>query len=124
MRFENAPKRNQICPTRFRDERDLATSRFLQRKEKQKPAHYGWREAIIESALRREKEGKKKEEKKREKKSGKSKRKKEKEERSHKIVVTQNMDDDKQNKKNSNANPFFFALKDANGCYPPPGRPP
>jgi len=40
----------------------------LQRKEKQKPAHYGWREAIIESALRREKEGKKKEEKKKRKK--------------------------------------------------------
>ena len=64
---------------------------------------------------------KEEEEKKREKKSGKRARGKWKRKS---VQVTQNMDDDKQNKKNSNANPFFFALKDANGCYPSPGRPP
>ena len=84
-------------PTRFRDERDLATS-FFATKRKAK-ARALWLKGIIESALRREKEGKKKEEKKIEKKSGKSKRKWKRKSVHTKFVVTQNMDDDKQNKR-------------------------
>ena len=45
MRFENASKRNQICPTRFRDKREtelLPLSFFATKgkEEKQKPAQY------------------------------------------------------------------------------------
>ena len=112
MRFENASKRNQICPTRFRDKREtelLPLSFFATKgkEEKQKPAQYlvdGERQLFFvrERCLRRKK---KEEEKKREKKSGKKmeeqkeqkekekeKEKEEKEEHFHtksvKVVVT------------------------------------
>ena len=78
MRFENASKRNQICPTRFRDKREtelLPLSFFATKgkEEKQKPAQYGWREAIIFRLRERccGAKKKKRRKKKREKKSGK-----------------------------------------------------
>ena len=108
MRFENASKRNQICPTRFRDKREtelLPLSFFATKgkEEKQKPAQYGWREAIIFRLRERccGAKKKKRRKKKREKKSGKKmeeqkeekeKEKEEKEEHFHtksvKVVVT------------------------------------
>ena len=79
MRFENASKRNQICPTRFRDKREtdellpLSFCATKGKEEKQKPAQYGWREAIIFRLRERccGAKKKKRRKKKREKKSGK-----------------------------------------------------
>ena len=89
MRFENASKRNQICPTRFRDKREtelLPLSFFATKgkEEKQKPAQYlvdGERQLFF--VRERCCGAKKKEEKKREKKSGK-KREEQKEEKEEK----------------------------------------
>ena len=144
MRFENASKRNQICPTRFRDKREtelLPLSFFATKgkEEKQKPAQYlvdGERQLFFVrerccGAKKKEEEEKKKRKKEREE-DGRAKRGKrgKREGKGGKGGAfwsqQKNMydDDDDENKKNSNANPFFFALKDANGCYPSPGRPP
>ena len=105
MRFENASKRNQICPTRFRDKREttelLPLSFFATKgkEEKQKPAQYlvdgerqlffVMRERCCGAKKKREKKsGKKMEEQKEEK----EKEKEEKEEHFHtksvKVVVT------------------------------------
>ena len=91
MRFENASKRNQICPTRFRDKREttelLPLSFFATKgkEEKQKPAQYlvdGERQLFF---VMRERccgaKKKEEEEKKREKKSGKKKMEEQKEQK-------------------------------------------
>ena len=111
MRFENASKRNQICPTRFRDKREtelLPLSFFATKgkEEKQKPAQYlvdGERQLFFvrerccgakkkKRKKKREKKSGKKMEEQKEEKEEKEKEKEEKEEHFHtksvKVVVT------------------------------------
>ena len=110
MRFENASKRNQICPTRFRDKREttelLPLSFFATKgkEEKQKPAQslvdgerqlfFVMRERCC-GAKKKRRGGKKKRKKEREEEDGRAKRakkrrKKRRKRRKRRSIFTQN----------------------------------
>ena len=104
MRFENASKRNQICPTRFRDKREtelLPLSFFATKgkEEKQKPAQYlvdgerqlfFVRERCCGAKKKRRRKKKEKERAGRSEKSKKRKKRKRRKRRKRRSIFTQN----------------------------------